>query len=91
MTTLLTRILAGAGGVFAPDRLLCSSRVTVLNQTPTAFHQLIAAQDEDGADDAVRVVVFGGEALNPTLLKPWLAREANRATRLVNMYGIVVS
>ncbi|NEE40669.1 AMP-binding protein, partial [Streptomyces sp. SID7982] len=41
-------------------RLLCSSRVTVLNQTPTAFHQLIAAQDEDGADHAVRVVVFGG-------------------------------
>jgi amino acid adenylation domain-containing protein/FkbM family methyltransferase len=69
-------------------RLLCSSRVTVLNQTPTAFHQLIAAQGEDGADHAVRVVVFGGEALNPTLLKPWLRREVNRGTRLVNMYGI---
>ncbi|WP_367140667.1 MULTISPECIES: amino acid adenylation domain-containing protein [Streptomyces] len=69
-------------------RLLCTSRVTVLNQTPTAFHQLIAAQGEDGAAHAVRVVVFGGEALNPTRLKPWLRREVNRHTRLVNMYGI---
>ncbi|MGW2748299.1 amino acid adenylation domain-containing protein [Streptomyces sp. NPDC001450] len=69
-------------------QLLCASRVTVLNQTPTAFHQLIAAQGEDGAEHAVRVVVFGGEALNPTLLKPWLRRAVNRDTRLVNMYGI---
>ncbi|MCX4904334.1 non-ribosomal peptide synthetase [Streptomyces sp. NBC_00878] len=69
-------------------RLLCSSRVTVLNQTPTAFRQLIAAQGEDGAAHALRVVVFGGEALNPTLLKPWVRRAVNRGTRLVNMYGI---
>ncbi|WP_329619117.1 amino acid adenylation domain-containing protein [Streptomyces sp. NBC_01255] len=69
-------------------RLLCSSRVTVLNQTPTAFHQLTAAQGETGAAHAVRLVVFGGEALNPTLLKPWMRRPANRRTRLVNMYGI---
>ncbi|WP_371524578.1 amino acid adenylation domain-containing protein [Streptomyces sp. NBC_01283] len=69
-------------------RLLCTSRVTVLNQTPTAFHQLIAAQGEDGAEHALRVVVFGGEALNPALLTPWMRREANRDTRLVNMYGI---
>ncbi|MEU8975768.1 amino acid adenylation domain-containing protein [Streptomyces monashensis] len=69
-------------------RLLCASRVTVLNQTPTAFHQLIAAQGEDGGEHAVRVVVFGGEALNPALLKPWLRRAVNRGTRLVNMYGI---
>ncbi|WP_167532646.1 non-ribosomal peptide synthetase [Streptomyces alboniger] len=69
-------------------RLLCTSRVTVLNQTPTAFHQLIAAQGEDGAEHALRVVVFGGEALNPALLTPWMRREANKNTRLVNMYGI---
>ncbi|MEV5509853.1 non-ribosomal peptide synthetase [Streptomyces orinoci] len=69
-------------------RLLCSERVTVLNQTPTAFHQLIAAQGEDGVEHAVRVVVFGGEALNPKLLRPWMRRAVNRDTRLVNMYGI---
>ncbi|MFI7394902.1 amino acid adenylation domain-containing protein [Streptomyces tendae] len=69
-------------------RLLCSSRVTVLNQTPTAFQQLIDAQGEDGAPHALRVVVFGGEALHPALLEPWTRREANRGTRLVNMYGI---
>ncbi|KJK55080.1 non-ribosomal peptide synthetase, partial [Saccharothrix sp. ST-888] len=69
-------------------RLLCSSGVTVLNQTPSAFRQLIPAQGEDGAPHRIRTVVFGGEALDVAALAPWLRRPANRDTRLVNMYGI---
>ncbi|MDQ1039021.1 amino acid adenylation domain-containing protein/non-ribosomal peptide synthase protein (TIGR01720 family)/FkbM family methyltransferase [Streptomyces sp. V3I8] len=69
-------------------RLLCTSGVTVLNQTPTAFRQLVAVQAEDAEPHAVRVVVFGGEALDVASLKPWLRRPVNKNTQLVNGYGI---
>ncbi|WP_435103796.1 amino acid adenylation domain-containing protein [Arhodomonas sp. AD133] len=69
-------------------RLLCDERVTVLNQTPSAFRQLIEAQGENAPPHALRVVVFGGEALDVRTLRPWAARPVNRGTRLVNMYGI---
>ncbi|WP_432108394.1 amino acid adenylation domain-containing protein [Streptomyces sp. AA1529] len=68
--------------------LLCEENVTVLNQTPSAFGQLIAAQGEDGAPHRLRTVVFGGEALDTAALRPWFARPVNAATELVNMYGI---
>ncbi|QCX74368.1 Tyrocidine synthase 3 [Streptomyces sp. YIM 121038] len=68
--------------------LLCERGVTVLNQTPSAFRQLITAQGDDARPHAVRVVVFGGEALEVASLKPWLRRPVNQGTQLVNMYGI---
>ncbi|MBF6031871.1 amino acid adenylation domain-containing protein [Pseudomonas sp. P155] len=68
--------------------LLCQTGVTVLNQTPSAFRQLIAAQGRSMLQHSLREVIFGGEALEPGLLKPWYARVGNAGTRLVNMYGI---
>ncbi|MEE4150888.1 syringopeptin non-ribosomal peptide synthetase SypC, partial [Pseudomonas viridiflava] len=68
--------------------LLCSAGVTVLNQTPSAFRQLIASQGENGQAHSLRQVIFGGEALETAMLKPWYARNVNAATQLVNMYGI---
>ncbi|MEW5928283.1 MAG: amino acid adenylation domain-containing protein [Gemmatimonadota bacterium] len=70
--------------------LLGREGVTVLNQTPSAFHGLIRA-DEDaagGAGLALRHVVFGGEALDLAALRPWMERHGEEAPRLVNMYGI---
>ncbi|MFF9399162.1 amino acid adenylation domain-containing protein [Streptomyces sp. NPDC014744] len=70
-------------------RLLAAEGVTVLNQTPSAFHQLAAAdREEPGHELALRHVVFGGEALEPGRLDDWYARHADDAPRLVNMYGI---
>ncbi|QBH03742.1 non-ribosomal peptide synthetase [Xanthomonas oryzae] len=69
-------------------RLLCRSGVTILNQTPSAFLHLIDAQQGEQADHRLRLVIFGGEALDPRMLKPWFARPRNAATQLVNMYGI---
>jgi amino acid adenylation domain-containing protein len=68
--------------------LLCREGVTVLNQTPSAFKQLIAAQAKNRRSHQLRAVIFGGEALERQVLKPWHERESNRRTRLINMYGI---
>jgi len=68
-------------------RLLCEHGVTVLNQTPSAFQQLIAAQADSPLKHRLRCVVFGGEALELRTLKPWYERNGEQ-TQLVNMYGI---
>ncbi|MGW1777494.1 amino acid adenylation domain-containing protein, partial [Streptomyces sp. NPDC002104] len=72
-------------------KLLAAERVTVLNQTPSAFYQLMQADAEDpgtGAGLALRTIVFGGEALDPRRLAEWYERHADDAPVLVNMYGI---
>ncbi|MEV4053511.1 non-ribosomal peptide synthase/polyketide synthase [Amycolatopsis sp. NPDC049688] len=70
-------------------RLLADEGVTVLNQTPSAFYQLVRADEDDpGARLALRYVIFGGEALDTRRLAGWFARHGDRAPRLVNMYGI---
>jgi amino acid adenylation domain-containing protein len=69
-------------------RLLCQQKVTVLNQTPSAFRQLIAAQTESRDLHRLRYVVFGGEALEVATLKPWYEQNREQHTRLINMYGI---
>ncbi|WP_316528802.1 non-ribosomal peptide synthase/polyketide synthase [Kitasatospora brasiliensis] len=72
-------------------RLLAEEQVTVLNQTPSAFHQLARADAEHpelSSRLALRTVVFGGEALDVTRLTDWYRRHPEDAPRLVNMYGI---
>jgi amino acid adenylation domain-containing protein len=71
-------------------RLLCSEGVTVLNQTPSAFLQLIALEELEGSSEALalRLVIFGGEALDLHDLKPWFRRHGDQHPLLVNMYGI---
>ncbi|MGK5549619.1 amino acid adenylation domain-containing protein, partial [Streptomyces sp. URMC 127] len=72
-------------------RLLAEHKVTVLSQTPSAFQPLVQADREHpGLGDALalRAVVFGGEALDPARLAPWIERHGDRAPALVNMYGI---
>lgn len=69
--------------------LLCSERVTVLNQTPTAFVQLVDAQTQmEHKAHLLRLVIFGGEALEFRTLRPWVRLNGARKPRLVNMYGI---
>ncbi|AIY42364.1 Peptide synthetase [Collimonas arenae] len=69
-------------------RLLCQEKVTILNQTPSAFRQLIAAQGASAESHRLRHVIFGGEALEPSTLAPWYAQSRNSNTKLINMYGI---
>jgi amino acid adenylation domain-containing protein len=69
-----------------PERfhsLMAAEGVTVLNQTPSAFAQLLTVEH---ADLNVRLVIFGGEPLDARMLLPWLDRYP--ACRMVNMFGI---
>jgi amino acid adenylation domain-containing protein len=69
--------------------LLSDERVTVLNQTPSAFSLLMQIEDKRPALPlSLRVVIFGGEALYPKRLRPWFDRHGDQAPELVNMYGI---
>lgn len=69
--------------------LLAEEKVTVLNQTPAAFYQLIQVEESGYAKPlALRHVIFGGEALNFANLRPWFSRHGDINPRLVNMYGI---
>ncbi|WP_160145005.1 non-ribosomal peptide synthetase [Actinacidiphila yanglinensis] len=71
--------------------LLVREQVTVLNQTPSAFHQLVRADEEEpelSARLVLRTVILGGEALDHARLEGWFVRHGERSPRLVNMYGI---
>lgn len=69
--------------------LLAEQKVTVLNQTPSAF-SLLNQVEESGRilPLALRLVIFGGEALQYRTLRNWFKRHGDEKPQLVNMYGI---
>ncbi|MEH2102809.1 MAG: amino acid adenylation domain-containing protein [Nostoc sp.] len=71
-------------------QLLVQQQVTVLNQTPSAFRQLIQAEQSGvkAGELNLRLVIFGGEALEINSLQPWFERHGDISPQLVNMYGI---
>lgn len=71
-------------------RLLAAEGVTVLNQTPSAFRQLLQAEATNPLPTlgTLRYIIFGGEALDLQSLRPWYERHGDTHPVLVNMYGI---
>jgi amino acid adenylation domain-containing protein len=68
--------------------LLARERVTVLNQTPSAFANLLPHVERHGRPPDLRLVVFGGEPLDVRMLTRWMDALPDGQCRLVNMYGI---
>jgi len=71
--------------------LISNEEITVLNQTPSAFRQFLSTMEfttEEQKQLAVRFIIFGGEALDLSSLKPWFEMRSEDSTQLINMYGI---
>ncbi|XHL93072.1 amino acid adenylation domain-containing protein [Streptomyces niveus] len=69
--------------------LITEQRVTVLNQTPTAFVGIAGAALQHPSDiTSLRYVIFGGEKLTSAALHPWAEKFGLDRPRLVNGYGI---
>jgi amino acid adenylation domain-containing protein/non-ribosomal peptide synthase protein (TIGR01720 family) len=69
--------------------LLVANQVTFLNQTPSAFRQLIEVDKTYARGKlALRYVIFGGEALEAQSLSDWFGRHGDEQPQIVNMYGI---
>jgi iturin family lipopeptide synthetase A len=68
-------------------KLLKDEKVTVLNQTPSAFYNLIKEELALPTNDLhLKYVIFGGEALFPAKLKGWYNKYPD--VQLINMFGI---
>ncbi|MEI6950390.1 amino acid adenylation domain-containing protein [Paraflavisolibacter sp. H34] len=91
-------LLQGGTLVIAPDTVrkshaafwsfLKEQRVTVLNQTPSYFQQLIKEAVAHPYPSQLRTVIFGGEKLIFNSLKNWTKIFPLDEVELVNMYGI---
>jgi amino acid adenylation domain-containing protein len=72
--------------------LLQQHQVSVLNQTPSAFRQLLWAERKrsrrQGERLALRLIIFGGEALEHTEVQNWFELYGDQQPQLFNMYGI---
>src|SRR5437763_3572612 len=71
--------------------LLAREGVSILNQTPSAFYQLLQAEREDsdlGPALDLRHVMIVGVALDLTILQDWYEHRLDGSPVLVNMYGI---
>ena len=66
-------------------------KVSVLNQTPGAFYRFIEEEKKsqlNHLDSHLRMVILGGDKLEPGYLKEWVYIYPLRDIKLVNMYGI---
>lgn len=69
--------------------LLKTCRVTVLNQTPSAFKQLSLIDAECAEKlESLRYVIFGGESLTKSHIDLWVRKYGLDKPKLINMYGI---
>jgi amino acid adenylation domain-containing protein len=82
---IIPRTTAQQASVFI--KLLRRHQVTVVNQTPSAFYNLLEEERNSvHAETRLRYIIFGGEALKLSRLLPW--KEKYPDTRLINMFGI---
>ena len=66
--------------------LLIKEKVTILNQTPSSFLNIMGSLPSGDIDLKLRYVIFGGEALFPKYLEKWYRKFPG--IQFVNGYGI---
>ena len=71
--------------------LCIRNKVSVLNQTPSAFYTFVDnLSNVDVSKLSIKQIIFGGDALNINLLDDWwkVKKKYDLDTKLINMYGI---
>ena len=78
----------------SPDQiqeLLSKEKITVLNQTPSSFKQMVLATDNLQRKleqfPVLRTIILGGEALDLMNFQSWFELDEDKRPQLVNMYG----
>lgn len=66
--------------------LLIKENISILNQTPKAFENIILVGETKPKLSSVRYLVFGGDKLNLNKIAEWQTK--NPTLKAVNMYGI---
>lgn len=77
--------------VYYPDRLydlIVSEKVTILNQTPYSFINIMHTAVKDSRDHALRYVILSAEKFNAYMIKEWVDAYGFDRTKIVNCYGI---
>jgi amino acid adenylation domain-containing protein len=70
------------------NELLRREEISILSLTPSLFHALVQTELADTpATHGLRLLAFGGEALVPTAVLPWMERYGDELPVLVNLYG----
>lgn len=68
-------------------KFMSENRVTVLNQTPSAFKVIVRLAKHTQHPLFLKYVIFGGEALDYQDLTAWFEYHGEK-TKMINMYGI---
>ncbi len=69
-------------------RFLVEKKITVLNQTPSAFYNLLSVdQQKQTKVKSLRYIVLGGEKLKMERLKPWIEKYGF-SPKIINGYGV---
>jgi len=68
--------------------LLADKKVTVLNQTPSAFYSLQRIDAGQLSELSLRLIIFGGEKLNMQALDGWFHDHPPASCTLVNSTGL---
>lgn len=68
---------------------ICREGVTILNQTPGAFEQLVEAHTQSPDErHSLRYIFLGGEHLQVNSLERWSQRNGWNKPQLINAYGL---
>ena len=89
--------LLNGASIYIPDRsevrdsfrfydILVQEKITILNQTPKSFDNLILIGDSKPKLTHLRYLIFGGDKLNSEKINAW--QKNNLHVKAINMYGI---
>lgn len=89
--------LLNGASLYIPDRkevkdsfkfydLLLKEKISILNQTPKSFENLILVGESNSKLKDLRYLIFGGDKLNIKKIENWISD--NQYVTPVNMYGI---